>query len=157
MQLISQLWSPVSIPALAALWGSLTGALGSSVGGWIAQRHENRRDLLAKKLFHREQLYSEFIRETGPAIADAIQHTFHDPSKLIPIYALLSRIRLSSSGNVIASAERVVQGILNTYSAPNLANLTPEEIQSWIDRSGQPFREFTDICRRELDSLWSEF
>jgi hypothetical protein len=53
--------------------------------------------LLTKKIFHREQLYSDFIRESAPALADAIQHTLHDPSKLIPIYALLSRIRLSSS------------------------------------------------------------
>jgi hypothetical protein len=93
------------------------------VGAWIAQRHQNRRDLLTKKIFHREQLYSDFIRETAPAIADAIQHALHDPSKLIPIYALLSRIRLSSSSNVIASAERVVQSVLSTYSEPNLTNL----------------------------------
>jgi hypothetical protein len=123
MQSITQSWNPASISALAALFGSLVGALGSSVGAWIAQRHQNRRDLLTKKIFHREQLYSDFIRETAPAIADAIQHALHDPSKLIPIYALLSRIRLSSSSNVIASAERVVQSVLSTYSEPNLTNL----------------------------------
>ena len=39
---------------------------------------------------------------------DAIQHTFQDPSALVPTYALLSRIRLSSSTDVIESAQRVV-------------------------------------------------
>ncbi len=157
MPLVMQTWNPALISALAALCGSVIGALGSSVSSWIAQRHQNRRDLLAKKIFHREQLYSEFIKETAPAIADAIQHTLHDASKLIPSYALISRIRLSSSKDVIQSAERVMQSVLTTYSEPNLTNLTPEEIQAWIDRSNDPLRAFSSICRRELDSLWEEF
>jgi hypothetical protein len=57
----------------------------------------------------------------------AMQHKFEDPSKLTPVYALISRIRLSSPTNVVESAERVARTILNTYSAPNL---TAQEIQS---------------------------
>ena len=96
---------------MAALCGSLVGALGSSVSAWISQRHQNRRDLLAKKIFHREQLYSDFIRETAQAMADAMQHTFQDPSRLLPSYALLSRIRLSSSMQIVESfAETTDQG-----------------------------------------------
>jgi len=64
-------WSPVSVPALAALCGSIVGALGSSVSTWIAQRHQNQRDLVAKKVFHWEQLYSDFISETARVYADA--------------------------------------------------------------------------------------
>jgi hypothetical protein len=60
-------------------------------------------------------------------MADAIQHNHQDPNNLSPAYALLSRMRLSSSTDVLASAERVIQHIVNTYSQPNL---TPEEIQS---------------------------
>jgi hypothetical protein len=43
--------SPGSITALAAIFGSLVGALGSSVSTWITQRHQDRRSLLAKKIF----------------------------------------------------------------------------------------------------------
>jgi hypothetical protein len=129
MQLISEFSSPASISALAALCGSLIGALGSSVGAWIAQRHENRRDLLAKNIFHREQMYSDFIRETAPAIVDAIQHTLHDPSKLVPIYALLGHIRLSSSNNVIGSAERVVQASLVHIRSRTLPTLPPRRLK----------------------------
>ena len=114
MQLISQSWSPASISALAAVFGSLVGALGSSVSAWIVQRHQNRRDLLAKKIFHREQLYSDFISETARAMAHAMQNKFQDPSKLIPSYALLSRIRLSRIDH-LSGAQRVdhdVRGIL---------------------------------------------
>ena len=69
-------------PALAAIFGSMTGALGSSLSTWITQRHADRRDLLARRIFHREQLYSDFIT-----------------------YALLSRVRLSASREVLTSAE----------------------------------------------------
>src|SRR5260370_37352095 len=107
MRFISGTWGPASISALAAIFGSLTGALTSSVSTWITQRHQDRRDLLAKRIFHREQLYSDFISETARAMGDAIQHNFQDPNTLTPIYALLTRIRLSSSAYVLRSRETV--------------------------------------------------
>jgi len=127
VRFISGSWNPATVSALAAIFGSLTGALASSVSTWITQRHQDRRDILAKRIFQREQLYSECISESAHSMADAIQHNLHDPDKLIPAYALLSRLRLSSSPDVLASAEQVIQHILTTYSA---SNLSPEEIQS---------------------------
>jgi hypothetical protein len=47
--------SPGTITALAAIFGLPVGALGSSITTWITQRHQDRRDLLARKIFHREQ------------------------------------------------------------------------------------------------------
>ena len=152
MQFIGGSWSPASISAASALCGSLVGALGSSVAAWIAQRLQNQRDLLTKKIFHREQLYSDFISETARALAHAKQHKFQDPSNLIPSYALLSRVRLSSSKRVIESAERVVNIILTTYSEPNM---TPEEFQAWARERNDPLRDFGEVCRRELESLWT--
>ena len=76
---------------------------------------------MAKRIFHREQLYSDFISESAHAMADAVQHDFQDPNKLIPTYALLSRMRLSSSTDVLASAEQVIQHIISTYSEPNVS------------------------------------
>src|SRR5438105_11248875 len=107
--------NPASISALAAIFGSLTGALASSLSTWITQRHQDRRDLLAKGIFHREQLYSDFISESARAMADAVQHNFQDPNKLVPTCALLSRIRLSSSANVLENAERA---LFSTLSLP---------------------------------------
>jgi hypothetical protein len=98
-----------------AIFGSLSGALASSVSTWITQRHQDRRDLLAKRILYREELYSDSISETAHALADAIQHNLQDPNKLTPTYALLSRIRLSSSTKVLASAERVIQDIIGRY------------------------------------------
>jgi hypothetical protein len=150
MRLIGESWNPATISALAAIFGSLTGALASSVSTWITQRHEGQRDILAKRIAHREQLYSDFISESARAMADAIQHNFQDPNKLIPTYALVSRMRLSSSTDVLASAERVVQHIMSTYSEPNL---TPEEMQSRAAKHEEPLREFSNICRAELEAM----
>jgi len=82
MRWIGGSWNPATISALAAIFGSLTGALASSVSTWITQRHQDRRELLAKRIFHREQLYSDFISESARAMADAVQHNFQDPNKL---------------------------------------------------------------------------
>ena len=143
--------NPATISALAAIFGSLTGALASSLSTWITQRHTDQRDLLARRIFHREQLYSDFISESARAMADAMEHNFQDINKLIPTYAVLSRIRVSSATDVLASAERVIEHIVNAYSEPNL---TPDEIQSRAAHRDDPLRDFSNICRSELESLW---
>jgi hypothetical protein len=148
---VSQLSNPATISALAAIFGSLAGALASSVSNWITQWHRDQRDLIAKRIFHREQLYSDFISESARALADAMEHSFEGLNKLIPTYAVLNRIRVSSTTDVLASAERVIEQILAAYSGPNL---TPDEIQSKAAHRDDPLRDFSDICRAELESLW---
>ena len=144
------LMSPGSITALAAIFGSLVGALGSSISAWITQRHQDRRDLLAKKVFRREELYSDFISESARLLVDALEHNEGDPKNLIPAYALLSRIRLSSSPNVLVAAEELVRETIGAYSRPNL---TTEEIESMVMKGQGPLRKFSEIYRVELDSM----
>jgi len=143
--------NPGSITALAALFGSVIGALGSSLGTWITQRHQGRRDLLAKTIYHREGLYSDFIHESARLLVDALEHDVGDLKNLIPAYALVSRIRLSSSPEVLASAEGVVAEIIDTYSKPNL---TLAQIRSRpTTGDDDPLRRFSDVCRAELESM----
>src|SRR5580704_8159181 len=118
MRWIGGSWDSASISALAAIFGSLTGALASSVSTWITQKHQDKRELLAKRIFYREQLYSDFISKSAHTMADALQHNLQDPNELSPTYALLSRMRLSSSREVLAGAEQVIHQIINTYSEP---------------------------------------
>jgi hypothetical protein len=106
--------------------------------------------LLAKKIVRRESLYSDFITESARVLVDALEHNVSDPQNLIPAYALLSRIRRSSSPGVLTTAEEVVRDIIGTYAKPNL---TPEQIQ-WKAANGEdPLRNFSDICRVELESM----
>lgn len=138
------------ITAFAVISGSTVGALGSVLGTWITQRHQDLRDLRAKQIVHRESLYSDFIAESARLLIDALEHNVSDPQKLIPAYAMLSRIRLSSSKRVLDSAEELMRLILNTYPEPNL---TAEQIQNRAMNGVDPLREFSDICRIELVAM----
>lgn len=142
--------NPGMIAAGAAISGSIVGAMGSVVGTWITQRHQDLRDLLAKTMVRREALYSDFITESARLMVDAMQHNESDTQKLIPVYALLSRIRLSSSTEILESAEEVIRTILDTYPKPNL---TPQQIQSRAVSNDDPLRRFSDTCRVELRSI----
>ena len=138
------------IAPLAAIAGSFVGALGSSVATWITARHQDRRDLLGKQIVRREALYSDFISESVRLLVDAMQHNASDLQTLLPIYALISRIRLSSSQPVLHEAEQVINIIVSTYPQPNL---TTEQIESRAINGEDPLKHFSDTCRAELDSL----
>jgi hypothetical protein len=149
-QIGSALMNSVMITALAAIGGSLVGALGSAVGTWITARHQDRRDLLGKQIARREALYSDFIGESARLLVDAMQHNSSDLQKMLPVYALASRIRLSSSEPVLREAERVIRAIVSTYPK---ANPTAEQIEARAGTGNDPLRAFSDICRIELESL----
>jgi hypothetical protein len=141
------------LAACAAISGSIVGAMGSVVGTWITQRHQDLRDLLAKRIVRREALYSDFIAESARMLVDALEHNVSDSQKLIPVYALLSRIRLSSSSQVLETAEEVMKTILTSYPQPNL---TPEQIQSRALSTQDPLRQFSNTCRLELESIQNQ-
>ncbi len=138
------------ITGVAAISGSLVGALSSSVGTWITQRFQDRRDLIGKQIVRREALYSDFIAESARLLVDAMEHSDLDLQKMIPVYALVSRIRLSSSEAVLKRAEQIIKVIVDTYPQPNM---TPEQIQSQAVNGQDPLRAFSDCCRDELDWL----
>jgi hypothetical protein len=140
----------VMITGLAAISGSLVGALGSAIGTWITQKHQGRRDLIGKQIVRRETLYSDFIAESARLLVDAMEHNDLDLQKMIPVYALLSRVRLSSSEPVLQTAEQIIKAIVKTYPQPNL---TPEQIESRAVNGQDPLREFSDRCRAELNWL----
>jgi hypothetical protein len=142
--------NPATIPTLSAFLGSVIGALSSTVSAWIGQRQRERRELVANNVSHLEQLYSDFINESARLLVDAVQHSLEDPSTLVPIYALISRIRLRSSTEVIESGERLIATILKIYFE---RNLTPEEIQAAANKHNDHLQEFSNVCRRELESL----
>ena len=142
--------NPGTTTALAAIFGSLAGALGSTLSTWVMQRHQDRRDLLTRNIVHREELYSDFITECAGLIVDAQENSTGNSTNLIPAYALLSRMRLSSSPHVLTTAEEVIKAILGHYAQPNM---TSEEIRSRVARGEDPLRRFSDICRNELDSM----
>ncbi len=142
------------ITAMAAIGGSMVGAMGTFVGSWITQRFHDRRDLLANQIARRETLYSDFISESARLLVDSLENNVVDPKNLIPAYSLLSRIRLGSSPRVLAAAEYVMKDIMETYPKPNL---TAEQIRSGTLRDETPLKTFSEICRSELESAQRQF
>jgi hypothetical protein len=138
------------VAAFAAILGSFVGAMGSVIGTWITQRHQDQRDLLAKRIALREALYSDFIGESARLLVDSLEHNVVDPQKLTPVYALLSRIRLSSSQPVLDTAEKITKFILETYQQPNL---TVAQIEYRAANGEDPLKEFGDVCRIELEGM----
>ena len=63
----------------------------------------------------------------------AFGHTLEHPETVLPAYALLNRIRLTSSDAVLAAAEQTIRNIAEQYFAPNM---TTEDMRD-LARSGR--------------------
>ena len=141
-----------------ALLGALSAVLGSLVGGsasvattWMAQKTLNRREVLREELRKREALYGEFIGECAKLFMDAFTHNLEKPESLLPVFALINRVRLCASREVLAEAERVLTRLTDQYFAKNL---TVEELRELTHtEQADPLRDFGEACRVELKSL----
>ena len=141
-----------------ALLGALSAVLGSLVGGsasvattWMAQKTLNRREVLREELRKREALYGEFIGECAKLFMDAFTHNLEKPESLLPVFALINRIRLCASREVLAEAERILTRLTDQYFAKNL---TVEELRELAHtEQADPLRDFGEACRAELKSL----
>jgi hypothetical protein len=136
----------------------MSGVLGSLVGGsasvattWIAQKTLNKRELMQEQLRTREALYGEFIGECAKLLMDAFGHTLEKPETLLPVYALINRIRLSAPPAILAEAEHLLKRITEQYFS---VNLTIDELRKLaLSEDADPLKAFGDACRVELESM----
>ena len=141
-----------------ALIGAMAGVLGSLVGGsatvataWITQKTLTKRELNVRDMRQREKLYGEFIGECARLLIDAFTHTLDDPAKLLGLYALTNRIRLTASAPVLAEAEHLLSHITDQYFS---RNLSVEEMRKLAhSTAADPLRAFGEACRIELKSI----
>jgi hypothetical protein len=143
-----------TITAIAALAGSVAGVLSSLGGTWILQRYRGRHDIMQREIARRETLYSDFITEAARGFLTAAGHHLADAKLLVPLYALLNRIRLTASSQVLAAAEAVTKAIVDSYANPNL---TPEELHDLTMRGEDPLSDFSVVCRAELEAMRKRF
>jgi hypothetical protein len=140
------------IAALSAVLGTTVGGLSTFATTFLNQRYTMHRDILAKDLANREQLYCEFLKEVGNLYFDSVNRTLDDTSQmasLITMYALVGRIRMISSEAVLRSAEKVADDIVESYKRPPMR--FQEFQQSW--EGSNPWHEFTKACRAERQSM----
>jgi hypothetical protein len=139
------------ITAVAALTGSLVGGLTTFATSWFTHRYQATRERTAKEIAKRETLYGDFINEATRVGIDAIQRDIDSLSELTQLLALINRIRLTSSDEVLATAEAVLIEIGELYIG---GNKTPREVFEEARKQGNPtpdpLRAFSEACRREL-------
>ena len=110
-----------AITALGAVAGSIVGGLASFLTTYFTQRHQAHRDLILREAAHREELYSQFIKEAANVYVDSLDKTLESPALLLGVYSLVGRIRLVSNDTVLAAAEKVVDSIVDSYHRPPTA------------------------------------
>ncbi len=141
------------VSAMVGLMGAAIGGLTSFVTSWLTQRTQLREQGLETARKQREGLFVAFIEEASRLYGDALRHKKDDIADLIRLYALVAHLRLVSTARVIAAAERTVEGIIETYQAPNRTML---ELRAFAAAGGiDPMRELGDACRAELASIRS--
>ena len=137
--------------AMSGVLGSLVGGSATVATAWITQRTLTRRELNVADMRKREKLYAEFIGECARLLIDAFTHTLEDPEKVMPLYALTNRIRLTASQPVLAEAECLLKRITEQYFS---RNLTVEDMRRLAGSdAADPLRPFGEACRIELKSI----
>jgi hypothetical protein len=140
-----------AITALAAVAGSIVGGLASFLTTYFTQRHQAHRDLMLREAAHREELYSQFIKEAANVYVDSLDKTLESPASLLGMYSLLGRIRLISNDTVLVAAEKVVDSIVDSYyrSSTTFDDVIKLARESHFD----PLKEFTEACREERKAM----
>jgi hypothetical protein len=140
----------VYFSTLAALAGSVIGGLTSLATSWFTQHAQLRAQHVGMDLGRRETLYRDFIEEATKVYTDAYEHDQADASKLVRLYAMVSRMRIVSSSPIIDSADKVCRVIIATYLSPNK---TFRDLPDFLnDEAMDPLRDFSNACREELRS-----
>jgi hypothetical protein len=137
------------LSALSALAGSVVGGLTTGLTTWLSQREQARAGQLAHNLSRREELFKDFIVAASKAYGEALMTDKPQIQELIALYAMISRMRVLCSTQVVGCAETVMRATTNAYAAPNK---TIPELHEMV-KSGagiDPLKDFADAAREEL-------
>jgi hypothetical protein len=138
------------VSAIAALAGAALGGLTSYATSWTTLQAQTKAQRLADSRSKRQKLYKQFIEEASRAYGDALVNDKLEISGLVGIYALISEMRVVSTTKVIESAGSIALLITDTYFQPNR---TFAELQAMLHDGGvDPLREFSEVCRNELET-----
>jgi hypothetical protein len=96
------------ISALSALAGSVIGGLTSGMTSWLNQRSLAKAGQLSHELSRRRDHYNDFIVVASKAYAEVLVVNEPKIEELIALHAMISRMRATSSLNIVACAERLV-------------------------------------------------
>jgi hypothetical protein len=139
--------NPAHITAISILCGSAMGAVASLVTTWLTHRHQNENRRRAGENARLERIFEEFIDSASKAFGDALlQTSMEDPSKVVPLYATMKKLRLFASERAVEAADKVMSRVVETYYAPKFDLQIKPAANDDIDI----LREFVETCRAEL-------
>jgi hypothetical protein len=137
------------VSALSALAGSVIGGLTSGITTWLNQRSQAKAGHIAHELSRRQELYKDFILAASRAYGEALVSSEPKIDEIISLYAMISRMRATSSPAIVACAERILVETTGAYFEPNR---TVPELRELI-KSGtgiDPLKDFAEAVREEL-------
>jgi hypothetical protein len=99
------------------------------------------------------EFYKELIEEASKCYTDALQHDKSDIRASVVLYTKIGRMRALSAPRVVDSAA-VGRKILDAYLEPDRTFIELREMVN--SHPIDLLRDFTEACRRELESLRTE-
>jgi hypothetical protein len=135
------------ISALAALAGSSIGGLATFSTTWLNQSYQHKIQRHSNERARRERLFGDFMHEAALAYSDAIVNKLENPSGLVTLYSLKSRMSLFSCEDVLKEADRVLQIIIDRYFVEEIKYA---DIGASAVKQFDLLRDFTMACKEEM-------
>ena len=140
------------ITAVSALAGSVVGGAATWVTTWMSLRSSARAGHRAAEFHHRQDLFRDFINAASKAYGHALVSQEPQLQEIIDLYAMLSRMRVLCSPDIVTCADQIMRLTIDTYFDQNK---TIPQLREMI-RDGthiDPLKEFSERARDELESL----
>jgi hypothetical protein len=139
------------LSALSALAGSVVGGLTTGVSNLLSQVVQARAERRAREQSRKEDLYKDFILAASRAYGKAIVSSEPHLQEIISLYALVSRMRVSSSPEIVACSDKVMRTTVGTYLAPNK---TIPQLHTLMESGADIdlLRDFAETARKELQA-----
>jgi hypothetical protein len=133
--------------AFSALAGSAMGGMASIATTWLTQHSQDRSQRHSQSEARRERLYGDFVDEASKLYIDALTHERGDPSQFVQIYAIIGKLRLFASADIVLKAEQVMRNIREIYYLPK-QDFTKR--QDGATSELNTLRAFSEACRDDL-------
>jgi hypothetical protein len=142
----------MSPPLQIALLAAASVILGTVIGGlisYLTNKHLNRQKWELKQTERlaasREQLYGEFLAESGRLLLSALDQKAANVAGFSLHFSLLARVRLVAGPVVIKAAEKLAKDVAAAH-----AKEAKKEDDS---KAAPPYQAFIDAARHELETL----
>jgi hypothetical protein len=126
--------------------------LTSGATTWLGHRSQAKAGRRLHNVTQREALYRDFVVAASEAYGDAVTQSEPRLQQIVTLYGMISRMRILSSPDVVACADKIISTIIDTYFSPNR---TFAELHALV-KNGEPIdplREFSEVARDELRAL----